>query len=411
MEISRRKFITNGVGVLLSSSQLFSLAARAASFEPRKIGASKILVVIQMAGGNDGLNTVIPYGFGQYYQLRPNLAIKPNEVLPLTGTVGLHPGMTGLNDLYKDGKLAIALGVGYPNPNRSHFRSIEIWQTGEPEKISNTGWIGRYLDESSQAGGSPSKRLFPAINVDPMLPKSLSADRVIVPSVSDVNQFKFNTDVHYQLDRQKQIEAFNRIYSSFEIDRPSARLLQEVGLDAMQASDYLLKVVKNYKSDVTYPDNGFGRSMKFIAQMITAGVDARVYNLSLGGFDTHANQLRTQAGLLKQFSDSLCAFQKDLEHHGVDQDVMLIAFTEFGRRVAENNGRGTDHGTAEPVFIMGSKVKGGLYGDYPSLTNLDSGDLKFAIDFRHIYSTCIDRWLGADSRQILGARFDNLEFV
>jgi uncharacterized protein (DUF1501 family) len=411
MNISRRKFITNSVGILFSSSQLFAIAARAASFEPRKVGSSKILVVIQMAGGNDGLNTVIPYGAGQYYQMRPNLGIKPNEVLHLTDTVGLHPSMSELNELYKSGKLAIALGVGYPNPNRSHFRSIEIWQTGEPEKISNTGWIGRYLDCSCTSAQSASRQLFPAINVDPMLPKSLSADRVVVPSVSDVNQFKFNTDVHYQVDRQKQIEAFNRIYSSFEIDRPSAQLLKDIGLDAMQASDYLLKVVKNYKSNVQYPDNGFGRSMKFIAQMITAGVDARVYNLSLGGFDTHANQLRTQAGLLKQFSDSLSAFQKDLEVHGVDQDVIVMAFSEFGRRVQENNGRGTDHGTAEPMFVMGSQVKGGLYGDYPSLTDLDSGDLKYGIDFRRVYATLIDRWLGADSCEVLGATYEHLKFV
>jgi uncharacterized protein (DUF1501 family) len=411
MDITRRKFLGGGVGMLLGSSQLFSIAARAATFEPRKPGSSKILVIVQMAGGNDGINTVIPYGLGKYYDLRPNLGIKPHDVLPLTGSVGLHPNMTGLRDVYKSGKLAVGLGVGYPNPNRSHFRSIEIWQTAEPEKVSNTGWLGRYLDASASRNDTASKRLFPAINVDPMLPKSLASDHVMVPSVSDVNQFKFNTDAHYQLDRQRQIEAFNSIYSSFDIDRPSSHLLKEVGLDAMQASDYLLKVTKNYKSDVKYPDNGFGRSMKFISQMITAGVDARVYNVSLGGFDTHANQLRVQGNLLKQFSDTMAAFQKDLEHHSVDQDVVVMAFSEFGRRVAENNGRGTDHGTAEPVFIMGSAVKGGLYGDYPSLTDLDSGDLKFTIDFRNVYATLIDKWLGADSNAVLGARYEPIGFL
>ena len=179
----------------------------------------------------------------------------------------------------------------------------------------------------------------------------------------------------------------------------------------MQASDYLLSVVKNYKSTVNYPDNGFGRSLKFIAQMITAGVDARVYNLSLGGFDTHSNQLGAQAGLLKQFSESVSAFQKDLEQHGVDQDVILLAFSEFGRRVAENNGRGTDHGTAEPVFIIGTPVKGGIYGEYPSLSNLDQGDLKYGLDFRSIYATLIEGWLGGDSKKILNGNFERMRFV
>ncbi len=412
MKLSRRQFITSGVGVVLSSSQILALAARAANFEPRRIGSSKILVVVQLAGGNDGLNTVVPYGMGEYYQLRPNIAIPAGQVLPLSNTIGLHPNMSALSDVYRHGKLAVALGVGYPNPNRSHFRSIEIWQTAEPAKMASTGWLGRYLDATANSSGATlSNKLFPAINVDPTLPKTLAGDRVIVPSVSDVNQFRFSTDAHYRLDKQQQIDAFNNIYSSFDLNRPSAQLLREIGLDAMQASDYLVKVVSKYKSTVKYPDNGFGRGMKFIAQMITAGVDASIYNISLGGFDTHANQLRVQPNLLKQFSDSLAAFQKDMEEHGVDKDVMLFSFSEFGRRVAENGGRGTDHGTAEPVFIMGSAVKGGIYGDYPSLSNLDQGDLKYNIDFRTIYATFLDRWLAVDSRQVLGAKFENLRFV
>jgi uncharacterized protein (DUF1501 family) len=412
MNVSRRDFITSGVGVVLSSSQLFALAARAASFEPRRIGSSKILVVVQLAGGNDGLNTVVPYGMGQYYELRPNIAIQASDVLPLSNTIGLHNNMGALNNVYKSGKLAIALGVGYPNPNRSHFRSIEIWQTAEPVRMASTGWLGRYLDATANSStATASGKLFPAINVDPILPKTLAGDRVIVPSVSDVNQFRFSTDAHYRMDRQQQIDAFNRIYSSFDLNRPSAQLLREIGLDSMQASDYLVNVVRNYKSSVKYPDNGFGRGMKFIAQMITAGVDARIYNISLGGFDTHANQLSVQPNLLKQFSESLAAFQKDLEEHGVDKDVMLFSFSEFGRRVSENGGRGTDHGTAEPVFIMGSAVKGGIYGEYPSLTNLDQGDLKYNVDFRTIYATLLDRWLGVDSRQVLGAKYETLRFV
>ncbi|HEY9773814.1 MAG TPA: DUF1501 domain-containing protein [Planktothrix sp.] len=413
MDVSRRTFLKSGIsmaGVCLGWSHLSAIAAYAASFEPRKPGSSKILVVVQLLGGNDGINTVIPYSSPAYYKLRPTIAIKQEQVLHLNNDIGLHPEMKGMADLFKSGKLAVVAGAGYPNPNRSHFRSIEIWQTAQPDKIADTGWLGRYLDQTSE-GKTTNSKVFPAINVDPSLPKSLSANRVLVPSVTDVNQFRFNTDAHAQQDRQCQLDSFKRIYSNYDLGRPDVKLLSEVGLDAMQASDYLLGVVKQYKDGVVYPNSGFARSLKFISQMICAGVDSRIYNVSLGGFDTHAAQQRTQASLLQQLSEGITAFQKDLEDHHLDQDVMIVTISEFGRRVAQNNGNGTDHGTAEPVFIVGSGVKGGVYGEYPSLNNLDSGDLKFTTDFRSIYATLLDRWLKGDSKQILGGRFDHLAFV
>jgi len=413
MKVNRRKFLKSGIGMAglcLGWSHLQAIAAYAANFEPRKPGSSKILVVVEMSGGNDGVNTLIPYSSGAYYKARPSLAIKQDVVLHLNDEIGLHPSMTGMHELFKNGKLAVIAGAGYPNPNRSHFRSIEIWQTAQPERIIDTGWLGRYLDQCGE-GKTTNSKLFPAINVDPTLPKTLSADRTVIPSVSDVNQFRFLTDSHYEQDRKCQMESFKRIYSDFDLERPEVKLLTEVGLDAMQASDYLLRVVKEYKNNVTYPDTSFARSLKFIAQLISAGVDARVYNISIGGFDTHAAQSGAHANLLKTLSEAIAAFQKDLEDHGVDKDVMLMTFSEFGRRVAQNNGNGTDHGTAEPLFVVGTAVNGGIYGDYPSLTNLDSGDLKFTVDFREVYSTVLDRWLSADSRQVLGSRFDHLKFV
>ena len=413
MDISRRNFLKAGLGavtVSLGASQFLALAAQAANFDPRKIGKSKILVTIQLAGGNDGINTVIPYGVGQYYQVRPQINIPEKEVLHINGQIGLHPSMTGLNDLYKEGKVGIVLGAGYPNPNRSHFRSIEIWQTADPTKIIETGWLGRYLDLAKGQIAEVDYPL-PAVNVDASLPKTLSATEVVVPSVANVYDFKFSTDQHYQQDRKYQLAIFNDVYSKFDTNKPSIDLLRKVGLDSVEAADYLLKVVQNYKSDVQYPDNGFGKGMKFIAQMITAGVKSQIYNISLGGFDTHAGQKGAQANLLKQLSDGITAFQRDLEAHHVDNDVMVMTFSEFGRRVAENGGRGTDHGTAEPMFIVGSAVKGGIYGEYPSLTNLDNGDLKFNVDFRTVYSTILDRWMRADSRQILGSNYENLRFV
>lgn len=413
MNVSRRNFLKRGLfatGICLGWNHLSAIAAYAASLEPRKPGSSKILVVVQLAGGNDGINTVIPYSQPAYYKMRPNLAIKQEKVLTINHDIALNPNMTAMQELYESGKAAIVLGAGYPNPNRSHFRSIEIWQTAEPERIADTGWLGRYLDSSCEFK-TVSAKIFPAINVDSFLPKTLSAERVIVPSVANVNQFRFNTDSHYQQDRKCQMDSFNRIYSSFDLDRPQVRMLTEVGLDAMQASDYLLQAVKNYKNTIKYPDSGFARSLQFIAQMVTSGVSARIYNVSLGGFDTHSNQLGAQGNLLKQLSEGIAAFQKDLEEHHLDQDVILMTFSEFGRRVAQNNGNGTDHGTAEPLFIVGSSVKAGIYGDYPSLTNLDSGDLKYTTDFRCAYATLLERWLQADSKPILGANYSQLPFI
>jgi uncharacterized protein (DUF1501 family) len=413
MTISRRKFIESGLGLMgmyMSAPHMLTLGAQAAEFNPRLAGKQKILVVVQMGGGNDGLNCVVPYSNGTYYQQRPVLGIKPDKVLPLNNDIAFNPNMEALHGLFKSGNVALVQGVGYPNPNRSHFRSIEIWQTAQPEKIIETGWLGRYLDcaESSPAGKG---NLFAAVNVEPTLPKTLSASKVLVPSVSNVFDFKFRTDTQYESDRKTQLKTFESIYSSFDLDRSHADLLRKVGMDANQASDYLQKIVRSYQGSVKYPDGPFGNGMKFIAQMISGGVNSSVYTVNLDGFDTHTNQLGSQNRLLKQFSEGVSAFYKDLTAHGLQDDVVIFAFSEFGRRVAENNGRGTDHGTAGPVYVIGSNVKGGVYGDHPSLTELDAGDLKYKIDFRCVYATLLDKWLGADSREILGQHFDYIPFV
>jgi len=414
MDISRRNFMIGGLGLAgyyLSQPELWSLAAQAANFAPRKAGESKVLVIVQLTGGNDGLNTVVPYNSGSYYQVRPSLAIKPTEVIPINDQLGLHPNMKALAELYKNKKLAIVQGVGYPNPSRSHFKSIEIWQTAEPAKLVETGWLGRYLDLSMPAGGSASDNPLPAVNVDPMLPMSLMARKVIVPSVANVADFRFKTDPRYVDDSKAQLAAFKDIYRDFDLKKPNVDLLRSVGLDAADASEHLLKIARSYKSNATYPDGDFGRRLKFISQMIVGGVNARVYNISLDGFDTHTLQSRRQPALLKQLSEGLAAFQADLEAHSVDRDVLVLAFTEFGRRVAENSGRGTDHGAAQPLFIMGSSVKSGIHGEHPSLAQLEDGDLKYKIDFRSIYATVLDGWMKADSRQILGSNFDQLNLV
>jgi len=406
MTLSRRKFIQGGLGVLglmLTSDEIFELQAQATENT-----GQKQLVLIQLSGGNDGLNTVIPFANGAYYDARPQIAIAQNDVLKLNDQVGLHPYMTGMHQLFKEGKLAIVEGAGYGSPNRSHFRSIEIWQTAEPDKIGDTGWLGRYLD---LACPGKNQSALPAVNVDAMLPKTLYARRVVVPSVNNIYEFRFRSDPHFRKDREHQISAFNDIYGAFDSKRPHAEMLRKAGLEANRASDNLLDIVKRYKSNVKYPNGKLADGLKFISQMLSGGVAAPVFTVSLDGFDTHANQQRAQAGLLKQLSDALLAFQNDLKEHGLEDKVLTLVFSEFGRRVQENNGRGTDHGTAEPLFLLGSAVKGGLYGEPPSLTSLDAGDLKHTVDFRTVYATVLENWLNADSTEILGKRFETLPLV
>ncbi|HEY9677751.1 MAG TPA: DUF1501 domain-containing protein [Drouetiella sp.] len=406
MGISRRDFLKGGIGLYasLSVGDIFSLAAQAA---PRP-STSKILVVVQLAGGNDGLNMVVPYADDAYYKARPTIGIKQKDVLQLNQAVGLHNGMPELSDLFKKGKLAVLQGVGYPEPSRSHFRSIEIWQTAEPRKVKDTGWLGRYLDLTAPAKSDPSETFFPAINVDPILPKTLSAQKVIVPSVSNVADFTFKADPKNEQDRLAQIDAFNGIYKDFKLDRKYVDQLRLVGMDTTSASDYLNKIVQNYKSTANYPNDGFGKGLKFIAQMIVGGVNCKIYNITLGGFDTHTNEGRNQDQLLRRLSTGLSAFQQDLEAHNKDSDVVVMTFSEFGRRVAENGGRGTDHGTAAPMLVLGSGIKGGVIGDHPSLTSLEDGDLKYKMDFRTVYATILDRWLAADSKAVLGDKFDQI---
>ncbi|MBU6455494.1 MAG: DUF1501 domain-containing protein [Cyanobacteria bacterium REEB67] len=411
MTTSRRDFLLSGLGLMgaaVYGNELFGLLAQQAQAAPRAVGASKILIIIQMSGGNDGLNTVIPFADPAYLKIRPTIGIKPDVVLKLDDKVALNPNMTPFQDLYKAGKLAVVQGVGYPNPNRSHFRSIEIWQTAEPKKVKDTGWIGRYLDLAN-SGKAQLDNIFPAINVDPILPKTLSAQKVVVPSISDVKNFTFKADPRYEADRTAQLSTFNSIYQKYSLNRPYIEELRRVGLDTTQASDSIAKMVATYKDGAKYPNSGFGRGMQFIAQLIIGGVNCSIYNISIGGFDTHTNEQRAHEGLFRTLTEGVKALQTDLENHGLDKDVCMITFSEFGRRVGENGGRGTDHGAAAPMFLIGSNVKGGIIGDQPSLTDLDDGDLKYKIDFRNVYASVLDRWLGADSKAVLGDRYDMLD--
>lgn len=372
---------------------------------------SNLLVIIQLNGGNDGLNTVIPYGTGLYYDARPKLAVPPKEILPITGQIGLHPKLTNLKKLYDAGKVAIVQGVGYPHANRSHFRSTDIWMTANPDTIEKTGWLGRYLDESiARFHGTK----LPAANIGGTLPLTLVGEKVVVPSIASLESYQFLTDARYPQEREKRLQLFQTINGqSFE--NAYLDYLAQTGIGAQQSADELQTAVKKYNSTVEYPKDPFAQGLKLIAQIIAGGIGTQILYVTIGGFDTHAEQNTAPLNhpmLLETVDKSLNAFYQDISQMGVAENILLMTFSEFGRRVRENGSLGTDHGTAAPMFVIGDRIKGGLHGEYPSLAKLDdNGDLIYTVDFRSVYATILEDWLGADSQAILGKKFEKLNFI
>lgn len=373
--------------------------------------SSNLLVIIQLNGGNDGLNTVIPYGSGLYYDARPRLAVPQKDVLALTDTVGLHPKLTNLKKLYDAGKVAIVQGVGYPNANRSHFRSTDIWMTANPDTIEKTGWLGRYLDESIARFHGVK---LPAANIGGTLPLTLVGEKVVVPSIASLESYQFLTDARYPQERAKRLQLFQAINGQpFE----SAYLdyLAQTGLGAQQSADELQTAVKKYHSTVEYPKDPFAQGLRLIAQIIAGGIGTQILYITIGGFDTHAEQNTARVNhpmLLETVDKGLDAFYQDISQMGVADNILMMTFSEFGRRVRENGSLGTDHGTAAPMLILGNRVRGGLHGEHPSLTKLDdNGDLIYTVDFRSVYATILEDWLSADSQAILGKKFEKLGLI
>ena len=420
MAFSRRDFLQRGglfLGLGMLAPAFVTRAVEAAGEMPLggTAGGKTSLVVIQMGGGNDGLNTVVPYADQTYYQLRPTLAVSQGDVLPMSGAVGLHPSLAPLKPLYDNGALAIMQGVGYPNPNRSHFRSTDIWTTAEPDTNGTTGWLGRYIDAQCCGTAAPAQpeNNLEGVQLGNMLSKALWTQHAMVPAVGSLEQFRLATDPHYPTSHDSRVNVFRQIYSQQPGSDAYEALLTHAGLAALDTSDVLTKVAGDYKTAVKYGTDPFSQSLRQIAQLIHADLGTRVYYVSLGSFDTHANERRVHDTLLKTFAGGVAAFMQDMQALGKADQVAMMTFSEFGRRVKENAGNGTDHGTAAPMFLVGSKLKGGLYGTPPSLTDLDqNGDLKFGIDFRQVYATVLQDWLGADAPSILdGAAYPSLGFV
>ena len=403
--MQRRRFLHTAVA--LGAALPLFVARTAAAAAPGT--DQRVLVVVELAGGNDGLNTVVPYDRDEYRRARPGIGIKGDEVLKLTGGMGLHPRMTGMKKLWDAGALSIVQGVGYPNPNRSHFRSMDIWQSAVSDREDlSTGWLGRSLDANARRfeGATPAV----ALGAD-KLPLALQARTVAVPSLRNVEQYHLGLGEATRAGARRQAMAALLAGPAADDDLSFVRRTARVAYDT---AERLHGVTKDYQPTTPYPDSHLGSMLKTVAQMIVADFGPRIYYVSTGGFDTHSQQAAAHAVLLGEVSAAFAAFHADLAGHRVGERAALVAFSEFGRRVQENGSLGTDHGAAGPVFFLrpqGAKGQAGLVGKLPSLSDLDDGDLKHHTDFRQVYATLLDRWLGLDSAAVLGRKYEHLPLV
>ena len=381
----------------------------------------RILVLVELQGGNDGLNTVIPFGDDAYFRARPTLAIRKPKVLPLQGGFGLHPELTGLKSLHDDGHLAIVHGVGYPNPYRTHFRSTEIWQTAsDSNKTERHGWLGRYFDSCCEGAD-------PAIGISigsPQSPQAFAAEKRRGISFANPSQFRFDLRKSSdpdaaeeffrsvnEMDHEMQGGSIGMLDGPADMEGDTLDFLQRTALDATVSSDKILETVAKTKPPAAYPPGKLADSLNLVARLIAGGMPTRVYYVSQGGYDTHSKQEGSHARLMGELGAALSAFTADLKAQGNFDRVLTMTFSEFGRRVAENASQGTDHGAAAPMFLLGGKIQPGLHGQAPSLEKLDRGDLIHTVDFRNIYATILENWLQAPVEPILHRRFSKMGFI
>ena len=369
-----------------------------------------VLVVLQLSGGNDALNTVVPHGDPLYYDNRPSVRVPEGQALDLNGYVGLNPNMGPMQRLYDDGKMAVIQGVGYANPNRSHFRSMDIWHTCEPDKQGTEGWLGRAIREID-----PHKEnVLTGVNFGRGLPRALAAPGVPVASVGNLATYGVLTGIEADDQRTDALDIFSKIYSPTIGRSAVVDYLSQTGMDALKGADILSTAPNQYSSTVEYGGDVVGQYMKNIAQVHLAGFGTRILYTTApyNSFDTHAGELAAHAKLWTDTSNAVADFYDDLKEHDASDNVVLLVFTEFGRRV-HDNGSGTDHGSGGVAFVIGDAVKGGLYGEYPSLAEdkLLEGDLHFNNDFRSIYTDLLENWMGLDAQPLVNGVFEKFNFV
>ncbi|MCH2132180.1 MAG: DUF1501 domain-containing protein [Phycisphaerales bacterium] len=418
---SRRMFIQQGVTLasLAATTPLFIQQTAKGVMLPQGSGLTsipgmpqdRILVIVQLGGGNDGLNTVVPYGSPDYYRLRPGLGIaapgrNAEAALQLSQGqgIGLHPAMAGLKSLMDDGVASIVQGVGYPNPNRSHFSSMDIWHTASPDGRRGSGWVGRYFD--NECAGAPNPEI--GIAVGREAPLAMQGDTVMPVSFESADLYRWMGE---DLDKQLS-DPYSKIADDQQDQEAVDQLsfLKRTTMDA-QISSKKVRHAVSQQPLVAYPGGNLSNQLQMIAAMIRSEMPTRVYYATMGGFDTHANQAGQHTRLLQQVGDSLKSFYGDIKAQGNSGRVLTMVFSEFGRRVAQNASGGTDHGTAAPMYFVGDMINPGLHGTHPSLTNLDGGDLKFTQDFRSVYAGVLGDWMATDSGQVLGRKWKSAPVI
>ncbi|MDB5142487.1 MAG: twin-arginine translocation pathway signal [Mucilaginibacter sp.] len=399
--MKRRDFLKNTAlasGAFLIPAFLKPLEAIASS----ELTGHKNLVIIQLSGGNDGLNTIIPYGNDIYYQKRSTIAINQADIIKLNDMQGLNPSLYALKEIYDQGWMSIINSVGYPNPDRSHFRSMDIWQTAsDSNQFLTTGWIGRYLDSNCQGCKNP----YTAIEVDDTLSLAMKGSSMKGIAVQDPNKL-------YQATREPFFKDLVHDHNNDHLNEDNLGYLYKTMIETYSSADYIQKTSKTYTVSAEYPATPFGNQLKTVSKFINSGLQTRVYYVSLSGFDTHVGQQNQQARQLKIYGDAVAAFVKDLKQAGKLDDTVVMTFSEFGRRVEQNASNGTDHGTANNVMVFGGKLKkAGIFNEAPDLAQLDNGDLKYQVDFRDVYATLLDKWLDVNNSQVLNKSFNGLEFI
>ena len=366
----------------------------------------KGLIVIQLSGGNDYLNTVVPYGDGRYYDSRPKVHIPQDKVIPLNDEIGFNPSMGPMKRLWDEGKVAVINGIGYENPNRSHFRSMDIWHTAEPEAIGTEGWLGRAVRDIDPQG----ENVLTAVNFGRGLPRALGCPGVSVASVGDLETYGLFPDIADEELRMFTLEAFARMYGNVVGRDPVMSLLSKTGQDAYVGADILRTAPAQYSSNVEYRSDSLSQNVKSIAQVFLADLGTKVYYTQHGSFDTHSGELPTHAQLWDDVAGAVGSLMDDLKEHGREDDAAVLIFSEFGRRIRDN-GAGSDHGSGGVAFVIGGAVNGGLYGEYPSLAEAEqlNGDLRSNNDFRSTYSPILEKWFGLDPDPIVNGQFEHLD--
>ena len=367
-----------------------------------------ILVVIQLTGGNDYMNTVIPYADGRYHDNRPTVGIPADQVLHIDDQFGFNPALPEIKSLYDAGRVAVINGIGYPTPNRSHFRSMDIWHTCEPEKVGTEGWLGRVIRDLDPK----AENVLTGVNFGRGLPRAMALTGVPVASVAVLETYGVLTGIVNEPERSQALDIFARMYSPTVGLGATMDYLGQTGLDALKGADILKAAPDMYTSTVEYADTGIARNLQGIAKVLTADLGTRVFYTQQGGYDTHASETDVQPKLLSDLSRAVSDFYADLREHDTADNVVMFVFTEFGRRVRDN-GSGTDHGSGGLAFAIGDPVRGGMYSEYPSLAEADlvEGDLAFNTDFRGVYGTLVEQWLGLDAQPVVGGSFEQPAFV